>query len=253
MPHPVLLQFRSSHYNEKARWALDHKGVPHERRTLLPGMHARTTRALTGQSTVPILLRGGEAIGDSTRIIAALEASHPEPPLYPADPALRERALALEDFFDEEVGPYARHAMFYLMVSHPDFVASLFAGHRSALFRRGYGAIVGLQRRRIVREMNLVSKAFDESCERIEAGFSRLEAEVSPGGYLVGERFSVADLTAAALLSILVFPDENPHPPRITPPAEVREFLDGWSARPGAEWVRETYRKHRGRSAALSE
>jgi hypothetical protein len=33
--HPVLWQFRLSHYNEKARWALDYKGIPHERRSLL--------------------------------------------------------------------------------------------------------------------------------------------------------------------------------------------------------------------------
>jgi glutathione S-transferase len=27
----TLYQFEGSHYNEKARWALDLKGVPHER------------------------------------------------------------------------------------------------------------------------------------------------------------------------------------------------------------------------------
>jgi hypothetical protein len=28
---PILVQFRFSHFNEKARWALDYKGVPHRR------------------------------------------------------------------------------------------------------------------------------------------------------------------------------------------------------------------------------
>ena len=32
---PVLWQFRFSHFNEKARWALDWKGIPHVRRALL--------------------------------------------------------------------------------------------------------------------------------------------------------------------------------------------------------------------------
>src|SRR5262249_18900237 len=36
---PVLWQFRQSHYNEKARWALDWKRIRHERRSLLPGLH----------------------------------------------------------------------------------------------------------------------------------------------------------------------------------------------------------------------
>ena len=31
---PVLWHFPISHYNEKARWALDWKGIPHVRRAL---------------------------------------------------------------------------------------------------------------------------------------------------------------------------------------------------------------------------
>jgi glutathione S-transferase len=34
-----LLQFRHSPYNEKVRWALDLKRLPHRRRSLLPGPH----------------------------------------------------------------------------------------------------------------------------------------------------------------------------------------------------------------------
>ena len=55
-----------------------------------------------------MLVLDGEAIGDSTRIIEALERRYPEPPLYPADPEERRRALEIEDFFDEELGPHVR-------------------------------------------------------------------------------------------------------------------------------------------------
>jgi hypothetical protein len=37
METPVLFQFTYSHFNEKARWALDLKHVPHVRHSLLPG------------------------------------------------------------------------------------------------------------------------------------------------------------------------------------------------------------------------
>jgi len=46
----------------------------------------------------------GERIVDSTRIIPALERRWPDPSLYPADLCERERALALEDYFDEHAG-----------------------------------------------------------------------------------------------------------------------------------------------------
>jgi glutathione S-transferase len=105
---PVLWHLKVSHYNEKARWALDFKGVRHVRRAVVPGAHPDVALRLTGVPTLPVLDFDGEAIGDSTRIIEALERRHPDPPLYPSDPDARRRALALEDFFDEELGPYTR-------------------------------------------------------------------------------------------------------------------------------------------------
>ena len=39
---PVLWHIEVSHYNEKARWALDHKGIEHERRAPPPGAQRRS-------------------------------------------------------------------------------------------------------------------------------------------------------------------------------------------------------------------
>jgi glutathione S-transferase len=38
MAVPVLWQFAFSHFNEKVRWALDWKGIPHVRRSLPPAV-----------------------------------------------------------------------------------------------------------------------------------------------------------------------------------------------------------------------
>src|SRR5436305_13917651 len=93
-----------------ARWALDFKQVAHVRRSLLPTSPRAILFSLRG--TLPVLDLDGRRIVDSTRIIEALEHRHPEPGLYPADPAERERALALEDFFDEHAGHDLRRAAF---------------------------------------------------------------------------------------------------------------------------------------------
>ena len=45
-----LLQFRFSPYNEKIRWALDYKRIPHVRTNYLPGPHALTILRLTGRT-----------------------------------------------------------------------------------------------------------------------------------------------------------------------------------------------------------
>jgi glutathione S-transferase len=109
---PVLYHIEVSHYNEKARWALDYKQVPHKRRAPPPMLHTLWAFALARGKTFPVLVLNGQAIGDSTRIIEALERQFPDPPLYPADENERRHALKLEDFFDEELGPHLRRVAF---------------------------------------------------------------------------------------------------------------------------------------------
>ena len=95
METALLWHIPLSHFSEKARWALDYKRIAHHRQVLGPDYLIRAWRA-TGRGTLPILFLDGQAIGDSTDIIAALEERHPEPPLYPGDASARQRALALE-------------------------------------------------------------------------------------------------------------------------------------------------------------
>src|SRR5213083_2510801 len=94
---PVLWHLEVSHYNEKARWALDYKRVRHVRRAVTPALQELRARRLRAGRTVPILQLNGHAIGDSTRIIEEIERRWPEPPLYPSDPEERRRALELEE------------------------------------------------------------------------------------------------------------------------------------------------------------
>ena len=86
-----------------------HAGLPgpEYREWLDPGYRETfdSFMAEQGIDTTPLIFIDGERIGDSTAIIAALERRFPSPPLYPSDPVERQRALELEDFFDEEFAP----------------------------------------------------------------------------------------------------------------------------------------------------
>jgi len=88
MPHPVLWQFRQSHYNDKARWALDFKRPPHVRRSLLPGL-AHPARPLDDRARRRAGPGPERAARSPTRPVssAALEEAYPDPPLYPRDAA----------------------------------------------------------------------------------------------------------------------------------------------------------------------
>ena len=252
---PVLWQLQISHYVEKVRWALDYKLVSHLRRTLLPGLHLSKAKRLTGDtSTTPVLTIDGRSIGDSTRIIAAIEDRWPQPPLYPQDPTQRRRALELEEFFDEELGPHIRRAFYHELLPHPELVVPLFthgqpAATRAAL-RTGFPMLRAAMRHRF--EIN--AEAAANSRAKMVAAIDRLEREISPNGYLVGKSFTVADLTAAALFYPVARPAEFPYV-MVTDddlPAAWREFLDSLAQRPGGHWISEIYRRHRGASTELT-
>ena len=248
---PVLWQFRASHFNEKVRWALDWKDVRHERRSLLPGPHAPIVFWLTGQKSVPVLSLDGEAIPDSTRIIAALERRQPTPPLYPADDAGRRRALELEEFFDDEIGVHVRRFVFNAILPDADFTADLMTPEFGGVTKAVYRALFPLTRMLMRFDMGIEDAAAERSRARVDAALDRLERETQPSGYLVGDAFSVADLTAAALLSPLVNPPEYPYPQPPATPA-VQAIRDHYARRPSVAWAREMYRRHRGTSAAIA-
>lgn len=240
----ILHQFQFSHYNEKARWALDWKRVRHEKRSLLPGLHMAPMMRLSGQRHVPVLQDGERVVAGSDAIIAHLEAKHPEPALYPADPAQRARALELARWFDEELGPAIRRAFFHDLLPDTRGAAHLFTLGRDDLAARLFRAAFPLTRAIMRRDMRIDAAGADAGRRLTEEAFERVAREAGPGGYLVGDRFSVADLTAAALLSPAVMPPEFPL--RIEqPPAALARWNERWRGHPGGGWVLEMYRRHR--------
>lgn len=247
---PTLIQLDISHYSEKIRWALDFKRVPHVRRSPLPGSHMPIAFALTrGESiTLPLLQMDGRTIADSTAIIAALEERYPEPPLYLADPEQRRRALELEDFFDEELGPHARLLPFHELSNEPAMFAEVAAAAVPGPLGKAKGPI-GLYARAYT---GLRFGVRDETAavvarEKIVAALDRVEAELeaSGGEFLVGESFSVADLTAASLFYPVVGPEEGPLPADSPTPPRLEAFRNEIEQRPGYLWVEETFRRHR--------
>ena len=249
---PVLWHLEISHYNEKARWALDYKCVAHVRRAVTPGLQEFTARRLRAGRTVPILEINGRAIGDSTRIIEEIERSWPEPPLYPTDPAERSRALELEDHFDERCGPDARRVLFGDNLPEPETFLAMFAGadsRRSGLVQ----TLTPLGVRLVKWRFKVRPETVAESREKVLATFDKLEADVGPSGYLAGDSFSVADLTAASILGLIVVPPEFPYiklPPDERT-AQFRRFRDSLKERPGFKWVEDMYARHRGVSAEV--
>lgn len=100
-PHYKLMGIDVSPYTMKVLSYLKYKGVSWE---WFP-RNLRTEKIFRQHAQVQLIpmlfLPDGSTMQDSTPIIEYLEAEHPEPSIYPDDPALRFLAALLEEFGDE--------------------------------------------------------------------------------------------------------------------------------------------------------
>jgi glutathione S-transferase len=250
---PVLWHLEISHYNEKVRWALDYKRVPHVRRAVTPALQELRARRLRAGRTVPILQVSGRAIGDSTRIIEEIERRWPDPPLYPANSEERRRALELEEYFDESCGHDLRRVLFNDNLTEPEkFVGMLYGPDHPRL-----GLLTALRPMLapVVKwRYEIRPERVAQSREVVRAALDEVAAAAGPRGYLVGDSFTVADLTAASILAPIVVPPEFPyiklHPDERA--AQSREFRASLKDLPGFKWVEDMYARHRGTSAEVA-
>ncbi|MBW3661144.1 MAG: glutathione S-transferase family protein [Gemmatimonadetes bacterium] len=79
--------------------ALGYKGLPVEIKLVDPADRAAVVET-SGQELVPVLVDDGTVVFDSRVILEHLEQRHPDPPLWPEDPARRAEVDVFVDWFD---------------------------------------------------------------------------------------------------------------------------------------------------------
>lgn len=126
---------------QRVTMALGHKGLDFGE-AVISYEDRSWVHEVSGQPLVPVLvLDDDEVVVDSMAIVARLEELHPDPPLYPADPAKRAEVEVFIDWFNRvwKVAPNAIEAGGDVvehsgtMAGHLDLVEALLTG-REYLF-----------------------------------------------------------------------------------------------------------------------
>lgn len=246
MTELLLHQFPISHFCEKVRWLLDARGLPYRIKNQFPGLHAAANRKLVGAATVPVLIHAGHAVGDSSAIARYLDQHFTSWQAVPGDPAQREQVLALEREFDESAGVHGRRYMYSFVLRDPRLFHRLFFAEYGLVARTLGGLAVGVLRKKISALYRTGTRGAEESGAIVERAFERVEAltDGDPARYLLGDRLTLADVTAASLLAPMVGPPGTPwgQDPELP---ELRAMRERARVRPAGKWVLARYTRDR--------
>jgi glutathione S-transferase len=242
---PRLYTFTLSHFSEKIRWALEESAVAFTEVPWTPVFHMAGAVRRGRRTTVPILEVGGRRVQDSTRILRWLVEAGRGPGLLPEDPALHDAVWDVEEQFDR-VGEHVIRYAYSRQLDDPDSVVRYWSldatARQRAILERAFPVIRFVFR----RQLGMSAESVERSRAVIESGVHFIEERLSSGRrYLVGDRLSIADITAASLIAPLACPDE--HPVYSTPRYRrgIAPVADPFRDSPAFRWVREIYGRHR--------
>jgi glutathione S-transferase len=217
-PSMQLVTIAFSHYNDKARWALDRFGVEYRERRCMPMFHfpavmwvtrfrgGRADRASTRWSTPVLVTDDGERLCDSARIAryASDRFGTPQTSLYPAEHLAELEAL--ERHLHDKLGPHTRRFAYYHLLGNPTLMATLVRHNVGRVQAAAFLATLPLWRAGLRRALGIDRERAEASLVRIREEMAALGERLGDRPYLVGDRFTAADLTVASLLAPALLP-----------------------------------------------
>ena len=165
----ILHGVNASPFVRKVRVALTEKSIPYELKPQVPFGQPPEYLKISPLGKIPCLQDGDYTLPDSSCIIAYLERTHPKPALYPENPKDFGRALFLEEYADSKLIETLGAVFFQRVV-------------RKLIFKQQ-------------GDETIVRKKIDEEAPPV---FDWLEQQIGDREWLVGTRFSIADLAMAS-------------------------------------------------------
>ncbi len=247
-----LITIPISHYCEKARWSLQRAGISYLEEPHVQGLHRLYVRRAGGGVTVPVLVTPDGAIGESEQILEWVdERTEPSQRLFAAG-AERERALTLCRRLDARLGPHGRRLIYVRMFEQRELMLRYNDQGVPRWEDRALRVGLPLAKRFIARVLEIRPGVEREDEGVVFAELDWVAEQLADGRpYLLGERFSAADLTFAALAAPIVLPPVYgvPLPPAGLLDAPSKDLVERGRAHPAGAFALRLYDERAGAPA----
>lgn len=254
-----LITIAFSHYNEKARWILDRYRVPYVEERYLPVFHfapvmratwrqggGRGDRVSTRFSTPLVVTETGERICDSSDIARwVCERSGATAEMYGDD-----EVTELEQRFHDKLGPHTRRAAYYYILADQRACLQLSERNVGARQSRWLRGIFPVWRGFLRNRLGIDARGFERSRSAVLRELDAVSERLSGREYLCGDRFTMADLSFACMISpaIAPTPDDGygaylPALDEMQP--EPRAMVSEFREHPAGQFALKLFRQHR--------
>lgn len=226
-----LITIPVSHYCEKTRWALKRLQIPFVEERHMPPFHRFATRSLQDSSTtstppksispfnrfvfqivggqsVPVLVTQTAIFRSSDDILRYADSiASDDLKLYPSNPQQRRAINELVELFDAVLAPAVRLWAYSYIMNQPNLVKSLWCEGVPWIEQLLFPIMFSWMRTNVTQMYGIDDTSIDRSYQTISEVFDRVNGLLADGRtYLVGDRFSAADLGFATLAAALVSP-----------------------------------------------
>ncbi len=243
-----LVTIPVSHFCEKARWGLDRSGLTYTEQPYAPVLH-RAAVMPRGSKTVPVLVLGRrQAVVGSSAILEHCDRHGDGTPLFGEDVAVRAEVEALVARFDKRLGSPVRKWLYSWALEDRRRLTLYTTLGLPAGQRRVVTTMMPAIERVLRMALGVTPQTHAECAGRIDAELEFVSDLLGDGRrFLVGDRFTAADLTFAALAgSVVSAPGYGGrHVTLPDDPPELAPEIAAWQATAAGRFAHTIYRERR--------
>jgi glutathione S-transferase len=233
--NPVrLITIPVSHYCEKIRWALTRSQIPFVEEPHMPPFHRFATRQaarqqdpasiaeaekhlssinrfvsrLVGGQSVPVLITATSIFNDSEEILKHIDdIAADDAKLYPIDREHRQQVEELVKSFDTILAPAVRLWFYFYTFDRSELIQPLWCQGVPLFERVLFPLVFSWMRSNVFQMYTIDDKSATVAYSNICKIFETVDSLLADGRtYLVGDRFSAADLTFATIAAGAIIP-----------------------------------------------
>jgi glutathione S-transferase len=245
----ILVTIPISHFCEKARWALDRAGLQYTEQRHIQIVHRIAVKRAGGGTTAPVLRTARGVYDESSAIVRYADEHVPAAQrLYPAEEPQLAEVVALEQSFDTVLGPQGRLWLYHEVFKDARRFARWNLTGVPAWERRVFPFVLAPAKRIIRRHFGITDETAQAAAIDVDEEFDAVAERLSDGRrYLVGDRFSAADLAFAALAAPVVVPPTygTPLPQPEDLPEDMAAAVLRWRSHPAGQFALRLFREER--------